>query len=128
MHASFCCWARSAPGPNTTAGQSTQTTPLTGLDSTGPSHLPQVDQPTAGQPDQIVVPAEPVPTVQPEPSVNPDKSIVTRTEPVRLEKHRITLTSIKHTLANYIIPTCYTKALQDPLWREAMSTEFNALV
>lgn len=138
------------PGPRHTPGQSTHGVQNAEQAPDGPVPLAQAAESTDSAPQSTPIRAAPLETHQPEPAFGSDQEplvetqiersarnrfVVTRTEPVinhpmvtRLKKRRIALTAIKHPLPFIFVPTCYTKALQDPLWREAMSTEFNALV
>ena len=43
-------------------------------------------------------------------------------------KAKILNLATKYPLNNIIVPTRHTQALQDPIWRDAMAAEFNALV
>ncbi|KAI5336426.1 hypothetical protein L3X38_015693 [Prunus dulcis] len=73
--------------------------------------------------------SDPHPSNPPIPPVHPDHSMVTRAKAgIHKPNPRYAMTATTHPILSSIEPTCVSQAVKDPLWRQAMSNEFNALI
>ncbi|CAL2238106.1 unnamed protein product [Prunus armeniaca] len=73
-------------------------------------------------------PSPPPPSSISQPLV-PDHQMVTRAKAgISKPNPRYALVATKHPIPSSVEPTCVSQAIKDPLWRAAMSTEFNALI
>ncbi|KAI5328775.1 hypothetical protein L3X38_028172 [Prunus dulcis] len=128
------------PSSNPQASVPTSTAPII----TPPVHYPAQNDPAqppphlspirtyTRNPNRTVVTfpsSDPHPSNPPIPPVHPDHSMVTRAKAgIHKPNPRYAMTATTHPILSSIEPTCVSQAVKDPLWRQAMSNEFNALI